>query len=166
MDPGISLQQMLASLEEQMDLHREKEAHHAREEAAHREQRALHAAELEALARHYEALKSSAEAAAPLVTRYVPAHPPQPEESLQETLPAGKPVIRRRLVERVIAEMPKGEVFSPTSIAAAVNRRFRNLPKPAEPRMTSAALRRLAAEGSIRVVQKGTSHREANYTKA
>ena len=69
-------------------------------------------------------------------------------------------------MERVVAEMPKGEVFSPASVAAAVNRRFRNLPRPAEPRMTSAVLRRLAAEGRVRVVQKGTSHREATYTRA
>lgn len=153
---------MLANLEAQMDLHREQEAHHAREEAAHREQRAAHAAELAVLARHYEALKSSAEAAAPLAARHVPP----PQAPLQETLPPGQPVVRRYLVERVVAEMPKGEVFSPTSIAAAVNRRFRNLPKPAEPRMASTALRRLAAEGRIRVVQKGTSHREATYTRA
>ncbi len=145
-----------------MDLHREQEAHHAREEASHREQRAAHAAELEVLARHYEALKSSAEAAAPLAARQVPP----PQALLQETLPPGQPVVRRYLVERVVEEMPKGEVFSPTSIAAAVNRRFRNLPKPAEPRMASTALRRLAAEGRIRVVQKGTSHREATYTRA
>jgi hypothetical protein len=156
---------MLANLEAQMDLHREKEAYHAREEAAHREQRAAHAAELEVLARHYEALKSSAEAAAPLAARHVPP-PPAPKEPLQETLPPGKPVIQRDLVERVVAKTPKGEVFSPTSIAAAVNRRFRNLPKPAEPRMASTVLRRLAAEGRIRVVQKGTSHREATYTRA
>lgn len=165
MDSGISLQQMLANLEAQMDLHREKEAHHAREEAAHRERRALHAGELEALSRHYEALKSSAEAAAPLVARYVPSPPPEPEKPRQETLPPGKPVVRRRLMERVIQEMPKGEVFTPTSLAAAVNRRFSNLPTPAEPRMTSAALRRLAAEGWIRLVRKGKPHREAAYTK-
>ncbi|HEX6902482.1 MAG TPA: hypothetical protein VF789_22370 [Thermoanaerobaculia bacterium] len=162
MDPGLSLQQMLANLEAQMDLHREKEAWHAREEAAHREQRAAHAAELEVLARHYEALKSSAEAAAPLAARHVPA----PQEPLQETLPPGKPVVRRDLVERVVAEMPEGEVFSPASVAAAVNRRFRNLPKPADPRMASTVLRRLVAEGRVRVVQKGTSHREATYTRA
>jgi hypothetical protein len=164
-NPGLSLQQILANLEAQMDLHREREAHHAREEEAHREQRALHAAELETLARHYEALKSSAEAAAPLVARYVPAPPPSPKEPPQETLPPDKHVTRRHLVERVVAEMPKGEVFSPTSIAAAVNRRFRNLPKPAEPRMASAVLRRLVDEGWIRLAQKGTSHREATYTK-
>lgn len=164
MDPGLSLQQILANLEAQMDLHRDKEAHHAREEEAHREQRALHAAELATLARHYEALKSSAEAAAPLAARYVPA-PPSPKEPPPETLPPDKHVSRRHLVERVIADLPKGDVFSPTSIAAAVNRRFRNLPKPAEPRMASAVLRRLVDEGWIRLAQKGTSHREARYVK-
>ena len=163
MTTGLPVQQRLAHLEAQIDLHREKEAHHAREEALHREQRATHAAELESLERHYEALKSSAEAAAVLAARHTPL---QPKEPPPETLPPGKPVVRRRLVERVVAEMPAGEVFTPASIAAAVNRRFRDLPKAADSRVASTALRRMAAEGQIRMIRKGTSHREAAYTRA
>jgi ribosomal protein S25 len=113
--------------------------------------------------RHYEALKSSAEAAAPLAARHTP---PQPKELPQEILAPGKPVVRRRLMERVVAEVPAGEVFTPASIAAAVNRRFRDLPKAADSRVASTVLRRMAAEGEIRVVRKGTSHREAAYTRA
>ena len=158
----LSIQQMLANLEAQIDLHREKEAHHAREEALHREQRAVHAAEVESLTRHYEALKSSAEAAAPLAVRYVP---PQPKEP-RETLPAGTSVIWSRLVDRVVAEIPEGEVFSPTDVTDAVNRRFQGLPRDADSRVTSTILRRMAATGEIRRVQKGMSHREATYTKA
>jgi len=75
-------------------------------------------------------------------------------------------VVRRRLVERVVAEMPEGEVFTPDSIADAVNRRFRNLPKAADSRVASTVLRRMAAEGEIRVIRKGTSHRAAAYTRA
>jgi alkylated DNA nucleotide flippase Atl1 len=159
----LSVQQMLANLEAQIELHREREAHHAREEAAHREQRETHAAELAALLRHYEALKSSVEAAAPLAVRHVPV---QPKEAPRETLPSGKPVVWSRLVDRVVAEIPDGEVFSPADIAAAVSRRFQGLPKEADSRVISTILRRMAAAGGIRMVRKGTSHREASYTKA
>jgi hypothetical protein len=159
----LSIQQMLANLEAQIELHREREAHHAREEAAHREQREAHAAELAALSRHYEALKSSVEAAAPLAVRHVAV---QPKPVPRETLPPGKPVVWSRLVERVVAGMPAGEVFTPANIAAAVNRRFQGLPKEADSRVTSTILRRMAAAGEIRRVRKGTSHREASYTKA
>ena len=163
MTTELSVQQMLANLEAQIDLHREGEAHHAREEAVHREQRAVHAAELAALMRHYEALKSSVEAAAPLAVRHVPLPVKEPS---RETLPADTSVIWSRLVERVVEEIPKGEVFSPTDITAAVNRRFQGLPKEADSRVTSTILRRMAAAGEVRRVQKGTSHREATYVRA
>lgn len=159
----LSIQQMLANLEAQIELHREREAHHAREEAAHREQREAHGAELSALLRHYEALKSSVEAAAPLAIRHVPS---QPKEPPRVTLPPGKPVLWSRLVERVVAEIPAGEAFSPADITSAVNRRFQGLPKEADSRVTSNILRRMAAAGEIRRVRKGTSHREASYARA
>ena len=159
----LSVQQMLANLKAQIELHREREAHHAREEAAHREKREVHAAEVESLTRHYEALKISVEAAAPLAVRHVPA---QPKEPPRETLPPGKPVVWSRLVERVVEEMPAGEVFTPTEMAAAVNRRFQGLRKQVDSRVASTILRRMAATGAVRRVQKGTSHREATYARA
>ena len=158
----LSIQQMLANLEAQIELHREREGHHAREEAAHREQREAHAAELAALLHHYEALKSSVEAAAPLAVRHVPL---QPQEPRRETLPSGKSVTWSSLVDRVVAEIPKGEVFSPADVTAAVNRRFQGLPKDANSRVTSNILRRRVAAGEIRRVQKGKSHREATYVR-
>jgi hypothetical protein len=159
----LSVQQMLANLEAQIELHRERESHHAREEAVHREQREAHAAELTALLRHYEALKSSVAAAAPLAIRHVS---PRLKEPPRETLPVGKPVVWSRLVERVVAAIPSGEAFSPADITAAVNRRFQGLPKKADSRVTSNILRRMAAAGAIRRVRKGTSHREASYARA
>ena len=158
----LSVQQMLANLEAQLELHREREAHHAREEAAHREQREAHAAEVESLTRHYEALKSSVEAAAPLAVRHVPA---QPKEAPRETLPPGKPVVWSRLVERVVEGMAAGEVFTPTQMADAVNRRFQGLPGDVDSRVVSTILRRMAATREVRRVQKGKSHREATYTR-
>jgi hypothetical protein len=52
-------------------------------------------------------------------------------------------------------------------VAAEVNRRFgKAFRRPADARLVSAALRRMAANGAIRLVQPGTSHREAVYSKA
>lgn len=158
----LSVQQMLANLAAQIEIHREREAYHAREEASHREQREHHAAEVESLSRHYEALKSSVEAAAPLAVRHVPAKPKEPP---RETLPPGKPVVWSRLVERVVAGMPAGEVFTPAQIAAALNRRFQGLSKQLNSRVASTILRRMSYLGTVRQVQKGTSHREGTYTK-
>jgi hypothetical protein len=155
---------MLSSLEAQMEIHREKEAHHAREEEAHREQRAAHAAELAALARHYEALKSSVDAAAPLASRYAP-EPEPPKERPREVLSSSKPIIWSRLVERVVGEMAKGEEMTPASMAAAVDRRYQGLPHAADPRVISTILRRLTAYGWVRRARKGTSHRQATYVK-
>lgn len=161
MTARLSLEQMLANLEAQMKIHREKEAYHAREEETHREQRAAHAAELQALARNYEALKTSSEAAAPLAARYVEP----PKERSRVTLPPGKPVVWSRIVERVIEEMVEGEEITPASMAAAVNRRFQGLPHSADPRVMSTILRRMVGHGWLRRIQKGTSHRESTYAK-
>ncbi|HSG41111.1 MAG TPA: hypothetical protein VLE27_15845 [Thermoanaerobaculia bacterium] len=130
MTTRLDLERMLASLEAQMEIHREKEAHHAREEEAHREQRAAHAAELAALARHYEALKSSAEAAAPLADRYDPT---PPKQRLRETLPPGKPIVWSRLVERVLVDMATGEEVTPTSMAGPSTIASRASPIPPIP---------------------------------
>lgn len=166
MTAGLTLQQILANLEAQMEVCREKEAYHAREEAAHREQREANAAELADLARHYEALKSSAEAAVPLAARYSPPAPdPEPKEKPQETLPPGKPLVWSRLADRVIEDLPDGAVITPTSLAEMIDRRYKGLPHPADPRAMSTILRRLIAYGWVRRAQKGTSHREATYVK-
>ena len=76
-------------------------------------------------------------------------------------------MVRSKLVVWLVAEMPDGGVFSATEISAEINRRYgRSLRRPANPRMVSTALRRLAAEGEVRLVQKGTPHHEALYRKA
>ncbi|MFL6260777.1 MAG: hypothetical protein ACJ76Y_13775 [Thermoanaerobaculia bacterium] len=161
MSSQLSVAQVLASLEEQMRFHREREEEHAAQEAFHRDQRAIHAAEYETVARHYEAFKASAAGATEIAARSgVPAPAPA------EPLPPLKPVLPSRLVARAVAEMPAGEPFAPSRIAAEVNRRYsRELRKPIDSRLASTALRRLMAQGKVRVVTKGTAHREAVYAR-
>ncbi len=165
MSDGVTLQQILAHLEAQMEVCREKEAYHAREEAAHREQREANAAELAELSRHHEALKSSAEAAVPLAARYSPPAPEPPKEKPQETLPPGKPLVWSRLADRVIESLPDGTLITPTGLAKMVNQRYKGLPHPADPRVMSTILRRLISYNWVRRAQKGTSHRETTYVK-
>ena len=163
MSSQLSVAQVLASLEEQMRFHREMEEQHAAQEAFHREKRAHHAAEHETVARHYEAFKGTASAAAEIAARSnVPAPPPpEPPAPLKPQLPS-------RLVARAVYEMPADATFTPSRIAAEVNGRYsRELRKPIDSRLASTALRRLMMDqGTIRLVQKGTAHREAVYARS
>lgn len=168
MSAELSVAQVLANLEAQMALHQEREAYHAEQEVFHREQRAVHAAEYETVAKHYEAFKATAGSAAEIAARVAAAAPkpaPPKQESPQPTPPPG-PALPSRLVARLVAELPAGETFTASRVAAQVNRRFRSeLRKPIDSRLASTALRRLLAEGAIILVQKGTAHREALYSR-
>jgi hypothetical protein len=164
----LSVTEILTNLQTQMSFHREREAFHAEQEVFHREQRALHAAEYEAIARGYEAFKASADLVGEIAARSaVPVPAPAPEEKKpEEERSVGKPALRSQLVAQVIAELPAGEVFNASRLASEVNRRFgKTLPKPADARLASAALRRLYANGRVRLVKKGTSHHEALYSR-
>ena len=161
MSAKLSVEEILRHLEARMAYHKQKEEHHAAQEAFHREQRALHATEHETIARHFEAFKATAGTAVEIAVRTGMA----PKASVRD-LPPGQPVVRSRLVARLVEEMPDGELFQASTLAAEVNRLFKEaLRKPADSRLVSAALRRMAANGTIRLVERGTAHREARYAK-
>lgn len=161
------MSQILACLEAQMALHQEKEAFHAEQEMFHREQRALHAAEYEKVAQGYGAFKASAGEAVEIAARAVAADPPPaPPAPAREELPPGKTPRPHALVEKVVASLPVGEAFGSARVTKAVNRRFGHaLKSPVEPRTIATILRRMAAEGRLRVVRKGTSHQEGTYAR-
>jgi len=160
----LSVAQILASLEKQMASHQERQTHHAQREAFHREQKDLHAAELETVAKQYEAFKATAQGAAEMAARTSAVVPPPK----QQTPPA--PVTPKRphiLVARLVQELPAGEVYTASKVAAEVNRRYRSeLKTPLSRPVASTCLRRLLARGRLRLVQKGTAHIQAVYTKA
>jgi hypothetical protein len=164
MKANLSVAEILASLESQMAFDKEREAHHAEREAFHREQRAQHAARYEAVAKSYEAFKATAGAAVEIAAQSslpVPAPEPPPVE---EAAPPLRPVDRARLIARVVDELPAGEVFGPSRLAEEANRRYgRQLGQLVEVRTASGILRRLLADGAVRLVRKGGSHREALY---
>lgn len=161
---SLSVAQVLAKLKAQMEAHREAVAHHGERESFHREQREIHAAELETISRHYEAFQASSAAAAEIAARDeasapLPEQAPEPASSVK--LQPGK------LVLQVVSELPEGEEFGAARIVEEVNRRFPNRQKkPIESPQASTSLRRLLAEGRVRLVRKGTAHREAVYTRS
>lgn len=150
-----------------MALHQEKEAFHAEQEVLHREQRTLHAAEYEKVAQGYEAFKASAGAAAEIAARAEAAVPsPAPPAPRREELPPGKVPRPHVLVEKVVADLQAGEDFGSARVTKAVNRRFGHaLERPVDPRTVATILRRMAAEGRIRVIRKGASHQETTYRR-
>lgn len=60
MSSKLSVEEVLANLEQRAAFHREQEALHAEQEAHHREQRALHAAELETVLQNLDAFRTAA----------------------------------------------------------------------------------------------------------
>lgn len=162
MKANLSVAEILANLEAQMVFHKEQEAHHADQEVFHREQRAHHAARYEAVAKSYEAFKATAGAAVEIAAQ-TPVPAPEVPPPVEDAPPL-RPIDRARLVAQVVQELPEGDVFGPSRLAEEANRRYsRQLGKPVDARMASGILRRLLAEGTVRLVQKGGSHREALY---
>jgi hypothetical protein len=123
MTAKFSMEELLAHFEAQMAFHKTQEAHHAEQEALHKERKEFHAAEHETVARHFEAFKATAEVAFGIASRMAPV-----SDTALQALPPGKPVIRSRLVAKVLEEMPQGEVFGASQLAAEVNRRFGKAP--------------------------------------
>ena len=162
MNTKFSKEELLAHFQTQMAFHKTQESHHAGQEAFHREQKERHATEHETVARHFAAFQETAEVAFEIASRMTPVS----ETALQGLAP-GKPVIRSRLVAKVLEEIPQGEVFGAAQLAAEINRRFsKALRKPANAQLVSAALRRLHANGLVQKVREGSGRTEALYTRA
>jgi hypothetical protein len=161
----LSVAQILANLEKQMAFYKEKEAHHAQQEVFHREQRAVNAAELEAVSKHYEAFKATAEGAAAAAARTATVAPPKQQAPAPQA--PVTPLRPHKLVARLVKELPAGEAFTASKVAAEVNRRYRSeLKKPIDRPTASTCLRRMVADGRVRLVKKGTAHIQAVYTKS
>lgn len=162
MSAKFSMEELLAHFEAQMAFHKTREAHHAEQEELHKERKELHASEYEKVARHFEAFKVTAGVAFEIASRMAPVS----ETAIQE-LPPGQPVVRSRLVAKVLEQIPPGEVFGASRLAVEVNRRFgKALRKPASVQLASAALRRMLAKGKVRRVREGLGRHEALYTRA
>lgn len=162
MNPDISLARVTASLEAQIDYHREQEALHSEREAFHRDKRTAHAAELEQLTQSLGSLRSAAQTAAKLAARTVPARLVVP--AARKTKRSGRTTLHQA-VKAVLKARGPHEVFGAKAITAEVNQCFREeLRKPVSTRQVSVALRWLARRGWIVQTRKGRPFWEGQYT--
>jgi len=158
MSSNLSVEEVLANLEEWVVFHREKGALHREREAHHREQRELHEAELEKAQKSLEAFRPLAAAAADL------ARAPTLKAPLAVP-PPGRLRVSRML--RLVVESPGlEEPFQAITVAMEANRRYSgHLDGTIGSRTASDVLRRMLAEGKIRLVREGKGSREALYRR-
>jgi hypothetical protein len=156
----LSVEEVLANLEQRAVFHREQEALHAQKMALHQAEQALHAGELEKVLQSLEAFRAVAAAAVDLAQPL--ARPASEEVDLP---PPGRLMVSRLL--RLVAERPGlAEPFSATAVAAEANRRFADrLRKPIQARMAADVLRRMVREGLLQVAQEGKAFHEALYVR-
>ncbi|PYQ60374.1 MAG: hypothetical protein DMF53_17105 [Acidobacteria bacterium] len=172
MGAKLSVEEVMANLERRAAFHREQEAlhaqqvvFHAQQGEHHREQQAVHAAELQKVLQSLETFRTAAGTAVDLAQTLPPAA--QPAAVADE---ARLPPRNRKMVGRLIklaAESPGlAEPFGPTDVAAEANRRFAGrLPERIGPRTASDVLRRMLAEGEIKLVREGRPFQEALYAR-
>jgi hypothetical protein len=167
MTAKLSVEDVLATLEERAVFHREQEALHAQREVHHREQRTLHAAELARVQESLESFRAAAPKALELARERVGARQEStPDPAALEDLTYTGRLPATRLLRRVVANWNPQEQFGPTDIAAEVNRRYRGqLRRPIDTRAASNLLRRMQAEGKITLVRPGKAFHEALYRR-
>jgi hypothetical protein len=164
MSTSLSVAEILATLEKQIEHHRERAAFHAQQEVHHREQSALHLAEMEKISQHFEAFKATALPAADLA-RQVGAPSPAREEADDLLDFVGKKLKVSRLVMRAVERLQE-PTFGAAQVAAEVNRRYGDkLRRPVDNREVSTTLRRLRDSGRLRVVRQGKAVHGALYAK-
>ena len=161
MNANLSIAQILADLETQIGHLESQEAFHAQHEATHREQRELYAAELARVRERYDAFKAAATAAGEVVNREVASAAQQTEADAR---------LRIRTLSKLILHVVEGkseqETFGATTLSQEVNARFgKRLRRPLDPRTASVTLRRMEADGRIRLVEKGRAFHEAVYAR-
>jgi hypothetical protein len=160
MNPNLSVAQIVADLEAQIAHFQSQESFHAQQEVFHREQRELNAAELAKVRERYDAFKAAATAAGEVVHRastVAAVRQSEADANLRITTIS-------KLIARVVEAKPEHETFGPTAVAQELNARFgKRLRRPLDGRAVSVTLRRMQAEGRIRLVQEGRAFHEALY---
>lgn len=162
MDPNLSIAQVLSDLERQIDHHASQEAFHTQQEAFHRGERTVHAEALGKVRERYEVFKAAVTAAGEVVQSRPPARPAVEDKDIGDRrMPLSK------LVGRVVTRKGLDETFTPTALARELNERFAtNLRRPVDGRAVSAPLRRLLAQGRLRLVKEGGAAHEAIYARS
>ena len=160
MSTPLSIPDVVARLEAQAALHKEREAFHSQQEAFHRDQRAAHAAELERVSKNLEAFKAAAASAVDLAGRPAPLVATE-----SESLGPGRPKLAR-MVAQVVRGFGASERFGTKRVTQEIEARFRDVLRgPVDAKLVSITLRRMADAGRIHQVRRGRPHWEALYAK-
>lgn len=165
MSPKLSVEEVLANLEQRAATLREQTDLHAQKAAYHQAQQNLLAAELEKVLHSLESFRAVAgaamELAQPLTAK---VETETKKEAAIELPPPGRLQVSRLI--RLIAERSGlAEPFGASAVAAEANRRFADrLRTPIDQRTASDVLRRMQGEGWLRIAQKGKAFHEALYT--
>lgn len=161
-----SVDEILASLEGQVDFHAEQEKLYAEQEELYREKRNAHAAALEEARRKLEAFRTAAAEALDLANRNAVPPKPQARDFRDEDLGnASRPKLGR-MVTLLLQEKGPDERFGAQGLSREVNQRFRDrLRRAVAPAQMSVVLRRLCSRGLIHQVRPGRPYREALYVR-
>ena len=158
-----SVEEIVAALEAEVAVHRERSTHHAEQEAFHREKRSHHETALEAASRRLEEFRTVSAAALEMVGHLLPAAGPAGEGP--DIGPASKPRLTR-LLKTIVAELGPNQHFGPGWLAAEVNRRYGDrLRKPVTSRQMSDVCRRLTRTGHLRQVREGKGRYESRFVR-
>lgn len=159
MSSNLSIAQMQAQLEARVAHHRDQEAFHAQQEVLHREQKAFHAAELQTAVERLETFQAAAAAAGEFVSRQGPAA--EPEAGFEPGPKTGLSL----LIDQVLKGKAPDETFGAAEIAQEIDRRWgAKLRRRVDRRSVSAALRRRALAGRLRLVREGKAHQQSLYS--
>jgi hypothetical protein len=158
-----SVEQILASLESEAAVHRERAAYFAEHEAFYREKRTHHEAQLEAITRRLDAFRAAHADALDLVRQITPdAAPPDDGPDFGA---ASKPRLTR-IANDILEDLRPDQAFGPGWLTEEANRRHgEKLRNPITPRQMSDVLRRLAKDGKLRQVRQGKARREARFVR-
>jgi hypothetical protein len=167
MKTNRSVGEILASLEAQAAMHRERAAFHAGHEEHHRGQRSAHEAELAEIERRLGAFRAAASEALELAERpgAVRGRGPEPDLKQKDLGSASRPKLGR-MVTLLLQDKGASERFGPVGLTREVNERFaERLRRPVTVPQISIVLRRLDSQGKIHQVRQGRPHWEALYVK-
>jgi hypothetical protein len=164
------IEQQIADGEQQQSFHAAQESFHAEQQAFHREQQEILAADLEKLRQRRETFREAAESVRESAGRRAPAAPRKPrrlppEEAESYFYPSGG-LRWTTLIRRLVEDRSPEEVFGRTEIARAIRVALGGKMRRPDLDKVSMVLLRLAAEGSLQVVRKGSYQNEALYRRA
>jgi hypothetical protein len=158
-----SIEEIVASLETEAAVHREKRDGFAEQEAFYRKKRSYHEAELEAITQRLEEFRAASAAALELVARLAPRQgPPNVGEDIG---PASNPRLTK-IVQTILGELDPEQPVGPAWLTQEINLRHgEKLRKRVTRRQISDVLRRLARQEKLQKVRQGKQRYEAWFVR-